>query len=332
MTQELTPLDPEKAVDLYLAQREEDSSERTVQAHKYRLKHFLRWCDEEGIDNVNDLTGRLLYEYRQWRRKDGGLNTVSLRTQLSTLRKFVRFLEQIDGVEKDLHDKIILPTLDDGQDARDDMLEAERAEEMLSYLRRFDYASKTHVLLTLLWETSMRMVAAHSLDVDDFDPEEQSLKIRHRPDQGTYLKNKERGERIVSLKEETCEVIQDWIDHNRPDVTDEYGREPLLATKNGRISKSNLRAVVYHNTRPCQYGGGCQCSEQYNYSYASKCDYSRSPHACRRGSLTHLLRNDVPKAVVSDRADVSPDVLDEHYNQMTEEEKMEQRREYLEGI
>jgi hypothetical protein len=48
--------------------------------------------------------------------------------------------------------------------------------------------------------------------------------------------------------------------------------------------------------------------------------------------LTHLLRNDVPKAVVSDRGDVSSDVLDDHYNQMTEEEKMEQRRGYLEGL
>jgi hypothetical protein len=35
---------------------------------------------------------------------------------------------------------------------------------------------------------------------------------------------------------------------------------------------------------------------------------------------------------VADRADVSPDVLDKHYNQMTEEEKMAQRREYLDDV
>jgi hypothetical protein len=42
-----------------------------------------------------------------------------------------------------------------------------------------------------------------------------------------------------------------------------------------------------------------------------------------------LLKEDVPKEVVSDRANVGRDVLDKHYNQMTAEEKMEQRREYL---
>jgi hypothetical protein len=45
-----------------------------------------------------------------------------------------------------------------------------------------------------------------------------------------------------------------------------------------------------------------------------------------------LLRNDVPKQVVGDRADVSTEVLDKHYDQMTQEEKMEQRRDYLKNI
>jgi len=332
MTQDLEPIAPQKAVDLYLAQREDDASERTVQAHRYRLKHFVRWCGQEDLTNLNNLTGRRLYEYRLWRKDDGDLNPVSLRTQLSTLRAFVRFCESIDAVESDTHEEILLPTLDANDDVKDEMLDGERAEKIREYLERFEYASRKHVLFEIFWSTSIRMGTLHSLDLEDFRSDEQALAIRHRPDEGTSLKNGERAERIIALPERTWEVVSDWITHTRPDVTDDNGREPLITTEQGRVSQSNIRALVYHITRPCYYGKSCCCDEQYPYSYASKCEQSRSPHCLRKGSLTHLLKNDVPKQVVSDRADVSPDVLDKHYNKMTEEEKMEQRREYLDSM
>jgi len=44
------------------------------------------------------------------------------------------------------------------------------------------------------------------------------------------------------------------------------------------------------------------------------------------------LTADVPEPVVSDRANVSPDILETHYDRRTEREKMEQRRDYLQGI
>lgn len=332
MTRELEPIEPEKAVDLYLAQKEEDASERTVQAHRYRLNKFLEWCGLENVTNLNALTGRSLYEYRLWRKDDGDLNTVSLRTQLSTLRAFMRFCESINAVESDLHDEILLPTLDRNEDARDEMLDPERAEEIRTHLNQFEYASRKHLLFEVFWTTSARLGAVQSLDVEDFDADNQSLAFKHRPSAGTSLKNRDSGERIVALSEETTQVIEDYINHARPDVEDEHGRRPLIATENGRMSQSNIRALTYSMTRPCQYGGDCRCSNQHNYSYASRCDWSRSPHTLRRGSLTHLLKNDVPKQVVSDRADVSPDVLDKHYDQMTQKEKMEQRRDYLDNI
>jgi len=40
----------------------------------------------------------------------------------------------------------------------------------------------------------------------------------------------------------------------------------------------------------------------------------------------------VPENVVGDRANVSKDVLDQHYDQRTERERMEQRRGYLDDI
>jgi hypothetical protein len=43
-----------------------------------------------------------------------------------------------------------------------------------------------------------------------------------------------------------------------------------------------------------------------------------------------MLREGIPEQVVSDRSNVSPDVLDQHYDRRSERERMEVRREFLE--
>lgn len=40
----------------------------------------------------------------------------------------------------------------------------------------------------------------------------------------------------------------------------------------------------------------------------------------------------MPDKVVSDRANVSPGVIEQHYDRRSEREKMEQRREYLDDL
>ena len=93
----LEPIEPADAKEMYLKQREKEVSNSTIQAHHYRLKHFVRWCtDVENIENLNALSGRDLQRYKMWRRDDGDLNNVTLVTQLSTIRVFIRWCEQID--------------------------------------------------------------------------------------------------------------------------------------------------------------------------------------------------------------------------------------------
>ncbi|WP_121744795.1 site-specific integrase [Natronorubrum halophilum] len=163
----LEPIDPKTAVELYLAEREAEAAESTIRSHGARLSHFVRWCGERDIDNLNDLTGRKLHEYRLCRRNDGDLKKTTLKTQMDTLRVFVRFLGTIDGVDQDLHEKVRSPDLRPGEGVREVMLDQEQAEAVLDHLERYEYASLPHVTLAFLWHTMIRMGAARSLDVED---------------------------------------------------------------------------------------------------------------------------------------------------------------------
>jgi integrase len=329
----LEPIDPETALELYLADKENELSDASLKGHRYRLGHLKRWCDEQGIENLNTLTGRDLHEYRLWRREDGDLNKVSEKTQMDTLRVFIRWLESIDGVEQDLSEKVLSPSV-----TPDEMLDNDSASKVLAHLEKYEYASIQHVAIALMWHTMMRVGGVHALDVDDYDPDDQCVKVRHRPDTGTPIKNKGDGERMVALSEQLCEILDDWLDAKRPSVTDEYGREPLLASREGRTNKTTLRAYVYRYTRPCVYSTECphdrglgECSA-VERDTAYECPSSVSPHAIRRGSITHSLNSEMPDKVVSDRANVSQRVIEQHYDRRTEREKMEQRREYLDNL
>lgn len=334
----LEPIAPAAALDLYLADREPEVSQATLYSHRSRLGHFVRWCQAEGIENLNDVTGRRLHEFRLWRRREGDLNTVTEKTQMDTLRVFIRWLESIDGVEQDLSTKVQSPTLDKHENARDVLLSHDRAEAILTYLGKYEYGSIPHVSITLIWHTAMRIGAVHALDLDDYDASEQYVSVHHRPETDTPIKNKEDGERFIALSADVCGVLDDWVADQRSDVTDDYGRRPLITTSTGRIHQTTLRSHVYAWTRPCMIGAGCPhdrdpaVCDATSFDTASECPSSVSPHPIRRGSITHSLNSDVPPRVVADRANVSLDVIDEHYDRRTEKEKMEQRRGFLNNI
>lgn len=131
---ELEPIAPAEAKEMFLAQRRDEVAEATLQGYHYRLKPFVQWCEQESITNLYELTARSLHEYRLWRKEDGDLKTITLKGQLSSLRVFVKFLESIDGVEQGLHDKMLIPSVEDEEAVSNSILQAERAEQVLDYL------------------------------------------------------------------------------------------------------------------------------------------------------------------------------------------------------
>ena len=138
----LEPIRPAEAKEMYLSQRESEVSKSTIQAHHYRLKHFVEWCEKVAeIDNLNELSGRDLQRYKMWRREDGELNNVTMVTQLSTLRVFVKWCENIDAVASGTHDKILMPSLAKTEDRRTAMLDEEAARRLIEYLRKVEFST-----------------------------------------------------------------------------------------------------------------------------------------------------------------------------------------------
>jgi integrase len=260
---------------------------------------------------------------------------MTLRTNLATLRVFLEFCASIDGVEQGLREKVVLPEVDREEQSKDVKLNVDRAEAILEHLERFEYASRAHVIMAILWHTGCRLGTLRALDLDDVDLETPCLRVRHRPDTGTPLKNGKAANRAIALGEQYAQVIEDYINHNRLQVEDSHGREPLISSDQGRLSESSVRVVVYMWTRPCMVAA-CPHDENpvscdyMTRKHASECPSSRSPHGIRRGALTRMLREGTPEEVVSDRSNVSRDVLEQHYDQRTERERMELRREFLE--
>jgi len=344
---DLEPLAPDEAVGLYLDARQDDATEKTIEGQKYRLRAFVQWCEEESVENLNELSGRDLYAYRVWRR-DGGYSgeeiaPVTLHGDLATLRAFLWFCSDINAVPEELPDTVQLPTVNGDGEVSESTLDPDRAEAILEYLGRYHYASRMHTVLLILWHTGCRVSALRALDLRDLDLDGErpqsdgpGIEFVHRPDTDTPLKNKKRGERWNAISEYVADVIRDYVENRRPSVTDEHGRKPLIATKRGRNSRSNLRDILYKITRPCWYGEECpydrepdECEAAIYYGSYSTCPSARSPHDVRSGRATYYALADVNRRVVSDRMDASEDILDKHYDRRSARRKSEQRRDHL---
>jgi len=337
----LEPITPEDAIEWYLEHRHDEVRAATRRAHRSALSIFGDWASETDRANLNDLRGRDLVAFKTWRKNETDINTVSLNGTLAVIQRFLRFCETIEAVEEDLAEKVPLPNVPPDEEVRTDVPENEAVEAIKKYYRRFEYASRRHAEFELIAEVGIRLGAVRAIDLEDFVADEAVIYLRHRPEStdeyGTPLKNGTDGERIINISPALVDCLEAYVGHNRHDVTDKFGREPLFMTSAGRVSTTTVRRDFYKLSRPCEYDPDCphgrivaECEATRNAEAAS-CPSSFSTHPLRKWAIMSQLDEGVPKELLSDRVDVSVPVLDKHYDQRSEERKSRRRREVLEA-
>lgn len=335
---ETRPMTPRDAMEAFLTKRESDSTSETLYSYRRRLRIFCGWCEQEAeLLNLNDLRGRHLQEYWEWRRPD--LGSTAMKNEFGTLKKFLEFGVAVEAVEPFLPDvaQQLKPQLSKGEEASSVRLDADLAEEVLAHLEKFEYATRNHVIMLLAWSTAARISGLRALDVDDVHDDLGSLAFEHRPDTGTGLKNKKKSSRHNSLTDHELEVINDYLQVHRTEAVDDHGRRPLLSTAQGRISKSYLRMCIYGLTQPC-HSGGCphdretsDC-EALDHGRESLCPTSVSPHAVRTGAITRMRDEGVPIHIVAERVDATTETLRAHYDYSDDENRMKHRRDVFDRL
>jgi integrase len=341
MTQDdFESLAPQDALDWYLEHRRDSLRTATQRKHTSALGAFVDWTDEVDIADMNEVGGRELMRFKTWRKNEIELATISLNGNLAILRRFLRFCERIHAVAEGVAERVPMPNVPPDEEVNTDVPADDEVEGIRSYFRQFEYASRRHVEFELIAEIGLRMGAIRAIDLGDLDPEGLVIHLRHRPeeteDYGTPLKNGPDGERIVNISPELRDFVVDYVEYNRSDVADEYGREPLFATSAGRVSTTTIRRDFYKMTRPCVYSTDCphdreeaECDAVKNDN-ASECPSGFSTHPLRKWAIMNQLDAGMPKELLSDRVDVSVPVLNKHYDHRAEQQKSRRRREELE--
>ena len=366
MSDDLEPIPPRKAFELWMDHQESRKADETLQSYRYRVEPFIEWLEDEGVENMNDVSGRsvILFDAE---RQTADVQQNTLNNQFGTIRLFLKFCADIDAVSEGLPEAVDIPTLTKGQRVNTEKLPQQRAERLLEKLSTYRYASRDHAIFLLMWRTTARLGAIRALDLEDVYLEEDDLDrlrfqedvdddgvfasilenvsvpfvyFRHRPPE-TPLKNQFAGERPVNISEEVGDVLRAYINVNRTERDDDSGREPLFTTEKGetaRISTSGIRNRLYRLTQPCRFGGDCphdrvidECEARYA-GKESQCPSSRSPHRVRTGSITWHRDRGWPPEVLSEKANTSTELIKSVYDQPESLKRMQSRRAFLDQL
>ncbi len=316
----------------YCKRRARTHSPATITQYKRTITDFIDFADQIGVVNTNNVSALLADQYIA-HLFDRFESDATILTYTKNIRAWLKWLYNRGLIEKSTYKLFNKKDLGLSPKARDDTISEDVIQDILNELHQKRRASPMTALLNLIWNTGIRIGGAQSLDVVDFDLESNTLHIRHRPESGTRLKNGNQddgsegdGERDVLLHPRVAEILNLYIQATRPNVTDEFGRDPLFATSYGRASTSTLRRWIYKATS-CQW-----TSEQISDACDGTCNpdsdvctYSYYPHAIRRGAIVSQLRNGLDMDDTVMRFNVSRSIIAKHYDTRSKSQLKEDR-------
>jgi integrase/recombinase XerD len=261
--------DPKAVIDRFLDAiwMERGLSENTLGAYRADLVALSQRLDSKGIRLVDGSRADIM-EYIAWR-VEGGAKPRSTARQLSSFRRFYRYLLREGVVSEDPTVNIAMPKI--GRSLPQSLTEQDVDALLASPKVAEPLGHRDRTMLEVLYATGVRVSELINLKLGQINLNQGVLRIVGKGDR----------ERLIPLGDEAQDWIREFIEGPRGEILLERQTEFLFPTRRGdRMTRQAFWHIIKR--------------------YARKAGIVKklSPHTVRHAFATHLLNNGADLRVV----------------------------------
>ncbi|MGH8306828.1 MAG: site-specific tyrosine recombinase XerD [Gammaproteobacteria bacterium] len=242
-------------------------SDNTLAAYRADLQGLSRWLDEQGVGILSVGRDHLL-AFLAWRVQQGARPRSTAR-QLSSIRRFYRYMLREGHVSEDPSTRIDMPKL--GRPLPKSLTET----EVTALLNAPDVGNalgvRDRAMLELLYATGLRVSELVSLRLDQVNLRQGVVRVLGKGNR----------ERLVPMGEEAQTWIERYLRDTRRDIIGTQQTDFLFPT---RRSAHMTRQAFWHIIK--------------RYAQKAEIRATMSPHTMRHAFATHLLNHGADLRVV----------------------------------
>lgn len=260
---------PEKTIDRFLDAiwMERGLSANTLAAYRADILCLTRWLEEQGVMLTAATRSDLLAFIAH--RAEGGARPRSTARQLSSFRRFFRFMVREGVINDDPTARIAMPKV--GRALPQSMSESE-VESLLEAPEVSDpLGHRDRTMLEVLYATGLRVSELISLRMGQVNLNQGVIRVVGKGDK----------ERLIPLGEESQRWLQDFAAGPRMEILLERQTDSVFPTRRGDCM---TRQAFWHIIR--------------RYGKKAGIERKLSPHTLRHAFATHLLNHGADLRVV----------------------------------
>ena len=272
------------------------------------LKIYARYLQERDLDILN-VDRNVLRSFLEYLRNERNVGLKTIGNYFTSMAMFYEFLEFEEYVDKNPVHSVRKRYIRRYKDNDDGQMRKLISVDEMARLINSTLDVRDKAIITLLAKTGIRRKELITLDVDDIDWVDQSIRLKPTP---------KRTNRTIFFDDETAIKLHRWV--RARESRNEKGSKALFINNLG--TRLNRNGVYLAVTKPAEKLG-------LHNPNSDRMEDHFSPHCCRHWFTTHLRRAGMSREFIQElRGDVRKEAID-IYDHI---DKKELRESYLAHI